>query len=225
MTPAAKPATARESAIVTAYVVTGETLQQIGDAHGISRERVRQILAKFGIDRRNAPKRAGDEILKHGDLRYRYGWSCRSVCVWRAHLAYKTTRREQVAALRAWVAETGRTDPTTVELLQITGAKSVVRLASIWGRRVYGRRNQPYTPYLNRIRRLGGVVVRPRGTPGHLAGALRRAYTRTPEDLARDAAIAEAFKDASAIAVGAQFGISDRAVYRAVDRHRRREAA
>lgn len=47
----------RERAIAARYK-SGETLQQLGDAYGITRERVRQILHSIGVERRSATERA-----------------------------------------------------------------------------------------------------------------------------------------------------------------------
>jgi hypothetical protein len=58
----------RERAIAARYKA-GETLKQIGDSYGITRERVRQILASLGVDRRTAAERA--YILKR-ERRARY---------------------------------------------------------------------------------------------------------------------------------------------------------
>ena len=44
--------------IVNAYTAEGQTLQSIGDALGITRERVRQILASAGVDNTKRPPRA-----------------------------------------------------------------------------------------------------------------------------------------------------------------------
>jgi hypothetical protein len=47
----------RERAIAARYKA-GETLQQISESYGITRERVRQILASIGIERRSPAERA-----------------------------------------------------------------------------------------------------------------------------------------------------------------------
>ncbi len=49
--PATKPTAGRNKAVVEAYQ-SGATYQQIGDKHGISRERVRQILKRAGVKAR-----------------------------------------------------------------------------------------------------------------------------------------------------------------------------
>lgn len=54
----------RNTDILHAYM-SGETLEQIGRTHGITRERVRQILAKNGINRRST----GESVsLKHARI-------------------------------------------------------------------------------------------------------------------------------------------------------------
>lgn len=58
---------------------SGETLQQIGDEYGISRERVRQILAKHGVKRsQGGQARALADRLAEGVRLYKQGISLRA---------------------------------------------------------------------------------------------------------------------------------------------------
>lgn len=162
----------RATEMAAAYL-GGETLQSIGDRYGVSRERVRQICTQQGVSKENIPALVGFHKLNTNDLRWRYAWSSAGAAWWERHHQTKPIRRAQVRKLREWVRETGRTDPTIAETLAIVGERNVVALAACWGRQAYVRKmgfvGVPYTRYLDRLRKLGGVVARSRGSKGHKA--------------------------------------------------------
>lgn len=157
---------ARDEAIAAAFL-GGETMTAIGQHYGISRERVRQLLVRQGVtwDTRGG----GFTTLDPTDRRFRYGWSRAGFCWWRAHHRHKATRREHLAKVRAYVAETGDTFPSTPTVLTLLGVASIARLAQIWG--MPQKKRNHYAKTLNRFRKLAGITARPRGYWGHDATA------------------------------------------------------
>lgn len=158
----------RETEIVARYL-NGETMQEIGGCYGVSRERIRQLLKRhnmIGLRDKPATRSVKCVPFNANDPRWRYAWSSAGVRWWRAHHKGKAVRRAHVAAIRAYVAETGDTKPSGPTVHRLTGTRSDVMLASWWGRPAGP--TAPYTKYLNRLRKLAGITARDAGWRGHL---------------------------------------------------------
>lgn len=154
--------------IMLASYLAGDTYQVIGDRWGVSRERVRQIIGREARAAKGAHRVAASpkwEPFDPRDPRWRAAGSSRSATTWRAHRHHKTTRRRHLAALRAWVTETGRTDPTAPELLALCGERSLAGLAQKWGKDP--RRPGGYRTAIARLLRLAGCPPMRRGTAAH----------------------------------------------------------
>lgn len=161
----------RDENIVIMYA-TGQTLEQIGQHYGISRERVRQIIEKYTTtEALRATRLYGFKEMDPTDYHYRYAWSSKPISVWKAHHRNKARRREDIALVCAWKERTGRNNPSLFELRDILKDNSVTTMYLRWGRI---RGNPRYGKNIYRLRRLTGLVTRPTGENGHLGP--RRKY-------------------------------------------------
>lgn len=167
--------TARNTAIILAYQ-PGVTMTQIAEAHGISRERVRQILRRAGIEqthnggwvpadpeefrRRSSEARVVRNTNGRGDALYRW----------------RTWRRNAVVELKALAAKLGRT-PTYGEVADYYGLPQYTRnrgtdtIKQLGGRWIgYDCTNsRAKVRGMHRWYRLAGLTPREPGGAGHRA--------------------------------------------------------
>lgn len=136
--------------------MSGQTLQEIATTFGVGRERVRQILAPFGLDKTLIRKHKADRRnATRPPQPPRLAPKARSRAILRSHKAH---RRQLVSRLRLLGEELGRT-PTTKELSTRLG---------VWqGHARYfigrtGRQGCNYALGLHRWMRLAGLTPRTR---------------------------------------------------------------
>jgi uncharacterized protein (DUF433 family) len=85
---------ARDQAIITQYQ-SGETITALGARYGVSRMRIQQILARYGVDRRRPGPRKGPPSARNQEIiaQYQEGASCQEIG---AHYGISKMRVSQI---------------------------------------------------------------------------------------------------------------------------------
>jgi hypothetical protein len=181
---------------------SGLTLQAVGDAVGLTRERVRQIVVRSGVKR--MPITTIDPLAiarcaKRGLTRHetatelgvslsgvsRVGHALRLNFAGRYHTQARVLRREMVVVIRRLYGELGRS-PSHREIAVAMGktwprAKSpsvyaTIWMANLWGMpRREGTRSRSYARYCHRAYHVAGVPVRTPHSPKRGVGRAVRA--------------------------------------------------
>lgn len=168
----------RMAQIVLAYQQPGATMDVIAKTHGVSRERIRQILRRAGVE---GVSGKGWELLDPAEFWRR---STEAVTISDRRLRgslehFRPWRRQAVADLKALAASLGRV-PTYGELGAFYGLKAsskshlgtatLMRYGLRWvGSRQTGKNrcSQPRVRGMHRWYRLAGLLVRKSGQSGH----------------------------------------------------------
>lgn len=160
--------------LMVAARLNGDTLDAIAAEHGLSRERVRQLLERAGIDGGRRPL-SGFVAFSGEDYRFRYPHTAKPLSVWKQHARDRARRRNVIATLRALHQKLGYT-PTLRQVgaaLGVTGKmpRDVGCGASMLLGRLFigwrGKRALPYSIGVRRAYRLAGLMVRKRGDTLH----------------------------------------------------------
>lgn len=153
----------------------GASLEEVGQEFGVSRERVRQICERAGVEKgmlSDRPLFSSPAVARPQDLFRRQD---EEAAVRRARKArskdfHRAERRKWADALRALAAALGRT-PTLTELAATRGyAKNDSAMATVhFATRPHGPRKTPYTERTKRLYRAAGLRETPKvGGAGHV---------------------------------------------------------
>lgn len=156
---------AERIALMTARYLAGDTLQTIGAAFGVSRERVRQLLRKAGVDAIHRPCKTWQPLDVAGARWRAAGRRKGYITSYLAEPRRRAKRRELRDQLVALARVLGRT-PTSADIAAILGygaTELAGRVARYWSGRP-GRTRQP--DYANAMRRWYRAAGLRRWPPG-----------------------------------------------------------